>query len=120
MAVVPPVERQTPKKECIVVQFNTLNRSARKRQQEEMMRDVESEMDLNQKKEKERKTQGAPVRGKPITKPVESAPVTMETQSMPVKHKGDKPSSVPVKSKGDKQSGAPVKPKGDEPSGGPV
>ena len=32
------------------------------------MRDVESEMDMNQKKEEERKTQGAPVRGKPITK----------------------------------------------------
>ena len=47
VAVVPPVQRQTPKKESIVVQFNTLTRSARKRQQEEMMRDVESEMDLN-------------------------------------------------------------------------
>ena len=67
MAVVPLVQRQTPKKESIVVQFNTLTRSAWKRQQEEMMRDVESEMDLNQKKEEERKTQGAPVRGKAIT-----------------------------------------------------
>ena len=53
VAVVPPVQRQTPKKERIVVQFNTLTRSARKRQQEEMMRDVESEMDLNRKKEEE-------------------------------------------------------------------
>ena len=67
VAVVPLVQRQTPKKERIVVQFNTLTRSARKRQQEEMMRDVESAMDLNRKKEEERKTQGAPVRGKPIT-----------------------------------------------------
>ena len=47
VAVVPPVQRQTPKKERIIVQFNTLTRSGRKRQQEEMMRDVESEMDLN-------------------------------------------------------------------------
>ena len=47
VAFVPPVQRQTPKKERIVVQFNTLMRSVRKRQQEEMMRDVESEMDLN-------------------------------------------------------------------------
>ena len=120
VAVVPLVQRQTPKKERIVVQFNTLTRSVRKRQQEEMMRDVESEMDLNRKKEEERKTQGAPVRGKPITKPVESVPVTMETQSAPVKHKGDELSGAPVKSKGDEQSGAPVKPKGDEPSGAPV
>ena len=109
VAVVPPVQRQTPKKERIVVQFNTLTRSARKRQQEEMMRDVESAMDLNRKKEEERKTQGAPVRGKPITKPVESVPVTMETQSVPVKHKGDEQSGVPVKPKGDEPSGAPVK-----------
>ena len=120
VAVVPPVQRQTPKKERIVVQFNTLTRSARKRQQEEMMRDVESAMDLNQKKEEERKTQGVPVRGKPIMKPVESAPVTMETQSAPVKHKSDEPSGAPVKSKGDKKSGAPVKSKGDEQSGAPV
>ena len=97
VAVVPPVQRQIPKKENIVVQFNTLTRSVRKRQQEEMMRDVESEMDLNRKKEEERKTQGAPVRGKPITKPVESAPVTMETQSAPVKPKGDEQSGAPVK-----------------------
>ena len=47
VAVVPPVQRQTPKKKPIVVQFNTLTRSVRKRQQEEMMRDVESEIDLN-------------------------------------------------------------------------
>ena len=120
MAVVPPVQRQTPKKECIVVQFNTLTRSVRKRQQEEMMRDVESEMDLNRKKEEERKTQGASVRGKPITKPVESVPVTMETQSAPVKHKGDEPSGTPVKPKGDKPSGEPVKPKGDEQLSAPV
>ena len=120
MAVVPPVQRQIPKKESIVVQFNTLTRSARKRQQEEMMRDVESEMDLNRKKEEERKTQGVLVRGKPITKPVESAPVTMETQSAPVKPKGDEQSGAPVKPKGDEQSGAPVKPKGDEQSGVPV
>ena len=118
VAVVPQIQRQTPKKESIVVQFNTL--SARKRQQEEMMRDVESEMDLNRKKEEERKTQGAPVRGKPITKPVESAPVTMETQSAPVKPKGYEQSGVPVKPKSDEQSGAPVKPKGDEQSGAPV
>ena len=120
MAVVPPVQRQTPKKESIVVQFNTLMRSARKRQQEEMMRDVESEMDLNRKKEEERKTQGVLVRGKPITKPVESVPVTMETQSTPVKPQGDEQSGAPVKPKGDKQSGAPVKPKGDQQSGAPV
>ena len=119
VAVVPPVQRQTPKKETIVVQFNTLTRSARKRQQEEMMRDVESEMDMNRKKEEERKTQGAPVRGKPITKPVESAPVRMETQSAPVKTKGDEQSGVPVKPKGDEQSGAPVKPASDETSGAP-
>ena len=43
----PSVQRQTPKKEPIVVQFNTLTRSARKRQQGEMMRDVESEINLN-------------------------------------------------------------------------
>ena len=49
VTVVPPVQKQTPKKESIVVQFNTLTRSVRKRQQEEMMRDVESEMDLNHK-----------------------------------------------------------------------
>ena len=120
VAVVPPVQRQTPKKESIAVQFNTLMRSARKRQQEEMMRDVESEMDLNQKKEEERKTQGALVRGKPIMKPVESVPLTMETQSAPVKPQGDEQSGVPVKPKGDEQSGAPVKPKGGEQSGAPV
>ena len=119
VAVVPLVQRQTPKKETIVVQFNTLTRSARKRQQEEMMRDVESEMDMNRKKEEERKTQGAPVRGKPITKPVESAPVRMETQSAPVKTKGDEQSGAPVKPKGDEQSGAPVKPASDETSGAP-
>ena len=119
VAVVPPVQRQTPKKESIVVQFNTLTRSVRKRQQEEMMRDVESEMELNQKKE-ERKTQGAPVRGKPIMKPVESVPVTMETQSVPVKPKGDEQSAAPVKPKGDEQSGVPVKRKSDEQSGVPV
>ena len=128
VAVVPPVQRQTPKKESIVVQFNTLTRSARKRQQEEMIRDVESEIDLNRKKE-ERKPQGVPVRGKPITKPVERAPVTMETQSVPgtmetqsvsVKPKGDKQSGGPVKPKSDKQSGVPVKPKSDKQSGVPV
>ena len=120
VAVVALVQRQTPKKESIVVQFNTLTRSVRKRQQEEMMRDVESEMDLNRKKEEERKTQGAPVRGKPITKPVESAPVTMETQSVPVKPKGDEQSGVPVKPKGDEQSGAPVKPADKEQPSVPV
>ena len=119
VAVVPPVQRQTPKKESIVVHFNTLTRSVRKRQQEEMMRDVESEMDLNRKKEEERKTQGAPVREKPITKPVESAPVTMETQSAPVKCKGDKQSGVPVKPADKEQPGAPVKPASDETSGAP-
>ena len=119
MAVVPPVQRQTPKKESIVVQFNTLTRSVRKRQQEEMMRDVESEMDMNQKKEEERKTQGVPVRGKPIMKPVESVPVRMETQSAPVKSKGDEQSGAPVKPKGDEQSSVPVKPTSDEMSGAP-
>ena len=127
VAVVPLVQRQTPKKERIVVQFNTLTRSARKRQQEEMMRDVESEMDLNRKKEEERKTQGAPVRGKPITKPVESAPVTMETQSAPVKSKGNEQSGAPVKPTSDEtsgvpdkeQPGAPVKSASDKMSGAP-
>ena len=87
MAVVPPVQRQTLKKQPVVVQFSTLTRSARKRQQEEMMRDVESEVDLNRKKEEEKKAQGAPVRGKPIKKPVESVPVMMQTQSAPVKER---------------------------------
>ena len=107
VAVVPPVHRQTPKKESSVVQFNTLTRSVRKRQQEEMMRDVESEMDMNRKKEEERKTQGAPVRGKPITKPVESVHVRMETQSVPVKPKGDKEPGAPVKPASDETSGVP-------------
>ena len=49
VAVVPLVQRQTPKKQPIVVQFSTLTRSARKRQQEEIMRDVESEIDLRGK-----------------------------------------------------------------------
>ena len=119
VAVVPPVQRQTPKKESIVVQFNTLTRSARKRQQEEMMRDVESEMDMNRKKEEERKTQGAPVRRKPITKPVESASVTMETQSAPVKPKGDEQSDAPVKPADKEQPGAPVKHANDEKSCAP-
>ena len=35
VAVVPLVQRQTPKKQPIVVEFNTLTRSARKRQKEE-------------------------------------------------------------------------------------
>ena len=104
VAVVPLVQRQTPKKQSIVVQFSTLTRSARKRQQEEIMRDVESEMDLNRKKEEERKTQGVPVRGKPVT---------METQSAPVKPKVDELSGAPVKPKVDEASGAPVKPKVD-------
>ena len=83
------------------------------------MRDVESEMDLNRKKEEERKTQGAPVRGKPTMKPVESAPVTMETQSAPVKPKGDEQSGAPVKPADKEQPGAPVKPASDETSGAP-
>ena len=33
IAVVPPIQRETPKKECVVVEFSTLTRSARKRQQ---------------------------------------------------------------------------------------
>ena len=50
IAVVPPIQRETPKKERVVVQFSTLTRSARKRQQEEMMRDVESQIDSNRNK----------------------------------------------------------------------
>ena len=128
VAVVPPVQRQTPKKQPVVVQFSTLTRSARKRQQEEMIQDVETEINLNQKKEEEMKTQGALVRGKPIKKPVESAPVTTETESAPVKPAGDEPSGPSgalVKRTGDEPSGAPVKPApvkpaSDEPSGVPV
>ena len=120
VAVVPPVQRQTPKKESIVVQFNTLTRSVRKRQQEEMMRDVESEMDLNRKKE-ERKTQSVPV--KPKGEEQSGAPVKPkgdDQSGAPVKPKGDEQSGAPVKPKGDEQSGVPVKPKGDEQSGVPV
>ena len=120
VAVVPPVQRQTPKKQPIVVQFSTLTRSVRKRQQEEMMRDVQSEMDLNQKKEEERKTQGALVRGKPIKKPVESVHVTTETQSAPVKETAEESSCVPVKPADEQLSSAPVKPASHELSSAPV
>ena len=50
ITVVPTLPRQTPKKETVVMQFNTLTRSARKRQQDEIMRDVESHIDSNRKK----------------------------------------------------------------------
>ena len=83
VAVVPSVPKQTPKKESI--QFSTLTRSARKRQQEQMMRDVETEMDLNRKKEEVTKIHGAPVTGKPIKKPVEGVLVTTETECVPAK-----------------------------------
>ena len=66
VAVAPPLQKQTLKKEPIVVQFSTLTRSARKRQQEEMMRDVETEMGLNRKKEESTETPSAPVKGAPV------------------------------------------------------
>ena len=50
ITVVPLIQRETPKKKPVVVQFSTLARSARKRQQEEMMRDVKSQIDSNRKK----------------------------------------------------------------------
>ena len=109
MAVVLPIPKQTPKKECIVVQFSTLTRSATKRQQEEMMRDVESQIDSNRKKGEAMETPCAPVKG---------VPVTPEHKSVPVKSAVEKQSGVPVKSTTDpkgvtvkiavEQSGAPV------------
>ena len=86
VAVVPLVQRQTPKKQPIVVEFNTLTRSARKRQKEEMMREVESEMDVKRKKEEGEK------KGE-------------EESSAPVKITGDQPSGAPVSTEGE---GAPV------------
>ena len=120
VAVVPLVQRQTPKKQPIAVEFSTLMRSVRKRQQQEMMRHVESEMDLNRKKDEEGKQKCALVRGKPIKKPVESAPVMTETQSVPVKETAEEPSGALVKSTSDEQSGAPVKPAEEQASGAPV
>ena len=52
MAVVPLVQRQTPKKQPPVVEFSTLTRSVRKRQKEEMMRDVQSETERKKKRGK--------------------------------------------------------------------
>ena len=91
VAVVPLVQRQTPKKKPIVVEFNTLTRSARKRQKEEMMREVESEMDVNRKKEE----------GEKKGEEESSAPV----KDAPVKITGDQPSGAPVSTEGE---GAPV------------
>ena len=91
VAVVPLVQRQTPKKQPIVVEFNTLTRSARKRQKEEMMREVESEMDVNRKKEE----------GEKKGEEESSAPV----KDAPVKITGDQPSGAPVSTEGE---GAPV------------
>ena len=67
IAVVPPIQRETPKKERVVVEFSTLTRSARKRQQEEMMRDVESQIDSNRNKGEVMETPSAPVTGAPVT-----------------------------------------------------
>ena len=86
VAVVPLVQRQTPKKQPIVVEFNTLTRSARKRQKEEMMREVESEMDVKRKKE-------------------EGGKKGEEESSAPVKITGDQPSGAPVSTEGE---GAPI------------
>ena len=114
VAVVPLVQRQTPKKQPIVVEFNTLTRSARKRQKEEMMREVESEMDVNRKKEEGEKKEGEEESSAPVKD--EDVPVKdskEQTSGAPVKTMSDQPSSAPVKD-------APVKSTGDQPSGAPV
>ena len=123
VAVVPLVQRQTPKKQPIVVEFNTLTRSARKRQKEEMMREVESEMDVNRKKEEGEKKEGEEEYSAPVK--YEDVPIkdSMEqTSGAPVKTTSDQPSSTPVKdalvkSTGDQPLGTPVSTKG---KGAPV
>ena len=87
IAVVLPIERETSKKERVVVGFSTLTRSARKRQQEEMMKDVESQIDSNRNKGEVMETPSVPVTG---------APVTTKAEGAPVKSAVEKKSSVPV------------------------
>ena len=107
VAVVPPMQKQTPKKQPIV-EFSTLTRSAWKRQKEQMMRDVESEMELNRKKEEGTKT----------SESTSSAPV----KGVLVKEGGE----APVKSTVEGASGAPImtQPEGaplmTQPKGAPV
>ena len=67
IAVVPPIQRETSKKERVVVEFSSLTRSVRKRQQEEMMRDVESQIDSNKNKGEVMETPSAPVTGAAVT-----------------------------------------------------
>ena len=108
VAAVSGLPRQTPKKETVLVQFNTLTRSARKRKQEELMRDVESQIDSNRKKGEATDTAVAPVKGAPVRTKREGAPIKGEVKQpsgVPVTKVQE---GVPVKSSVEKQSGAPV------------